>query len=88
MDILLPIQASAVPCKRVFSSSKVTMSARRNRISPGLMEALQILKFSVRHSDGFHFTAHLAADEQTLEEEMAVELLTPEDITTFRNSLA
>lgn len=46
MDIL-PIQASAVPCERVFSSSKETMSGRRNRINPGLMEALQMLKFSI-----------------------------------------
>ncbi|KIM55091.1 hypothetical protein SCLCIDRAFT_41472, partial [Scleroderma citrinum Foug A] len=47
MDIL-PIQGSAVPCERVFSSSKETMAMRRNRISHDLMEALQVLKFSLR----------------------------------------
>ncbi|KIK17361.1 hypothetical protein PISMIDRAFT_111636 [Pisolithus microcarpus 441] len=41
----LPIQASAVPCERVFSSSDETMTKRHNRISPILMEALQMLKF-------------------------------------------
>lgn len=89
MDIL-PIQASAVPCERAFSSSKVTMSARRNRITPGLMEALQVLKFSIKHGNRLDFTAHLAADKQwaELEEEMLVDLLTPEDITSFRESLA
>jgi len=47
MDIL-PAQASAVPCERLFSSSKETCTPRRNRINPELMEALQILKFSFR----------------------------------------
>jgi hypothetical protein len=47
MDII-PIQASSVPCERVFSSGKQTMSPRRGRISAQLMEALQILKFSIR----------------------------------------
>ncbi|KIM64060.1 hypothetical protein SCLCIDRAFT_50902, partial [Scleroderma citrinum Foug A] len=41
----LPIQASSVPCERVFSSSAETMTKRRNRISPILMEALQMTKF-------------------------------------------
>ncbi|KII83154.1 hypothetical protein PLICRDRAFT_119748, partial [Plicaturopsis crispa FD-325 SS-3] len=49
MDIL-PVQASAVPCERVFSSSKETCTLRRNRTSPRLLEALQILKFSFRKS--------------------------------------
>ena len=47
MDVL-PAQASAVPCERIFSSSKETCTPRRNRIDPKLMEALQILKFSFR----------------------------------------
>ncbi len=88
MDIL-PIQASAVPCERVFSSSKETMSARRSRISPGLMEALQVLKFSVNHGTGLNFTKHLSAEQQLLEleDELYMESLTPEDITSFRESL-
>jgi hypothetical protein len=44
----LPIQASAVPCERAFSSSAETDTLRRNRIHPVLMEALQMLKFSVK----------------------------------------
>lgn len=44
----LPIQASAVPCERVFSSSAETDTKRRNRIHPVLMEALQMLKFSLK----------------------------------------
>jgi hypothetical protein len=44
----LPIQATSVPCERVFSSAKETDTAKRNRISPALMEALQLLKFSLK----------------------------------------
>lgn len=44
----LPIQASAVPCERVFSSSAETDTKKRNRISPLLMEVLQMLKFHLK----------------------------------------
>lgn len=44
----LPVQPSAVPCKRAFSSSSLTDTKQRNRLSPTLMEALQILKFSLK----------------------------------------
>ena len=44
----LPIQASSVPSKRVFSSSSETDTVRRNRIQPPLMEAIQILKFGLK----------------------------------------
>jgi hAT family C-terminal dimerisation region len=44
----LPIQATSVPCERVFSSAKDTDTAKRNRISPVLMEALQMLKYLLK----------------------------------------
>ena len=44
----LPIQASAVPCERIFSSSAETDTKRRNCIGPLLMEALQMLKFHLK----------------------------------------
>ena len=44
----LPIQASAVPCKCVFSSSGETDTKRRNQIHLLLMEVLQMLKFSLK----------------------------------------
>ncbi|KIK21669.1 hypothetical protein PISMIDRAFT_103770 [Pisolithus microcarpus 441] len=47
MDYLL-IQASSVPCERVFSSSTDTDMKKRNQISPILMEALQMLKYHLR----------------------------------------
>ncbi|KAJ6537028.1 hypothetical protein B0H19DRAFT_1079405 [Mycena capillaripes] len=45
-----PIQATSVPSERVFSLSAETDTKRRNRISPVLMEALQMLKFSYKKS--------------------------------------
>jgi hAT family C-terminal dimerisation region len=63
MDII-PIQASSVPCERVFSSGKETMAPRRSRISAHLMECLQILKFSIRKGRALKFTEGMAwADE-------------------------
>jgi hAT family C-terminal dimerisation region len=46
----LPIQASAVPCEWVFSSSAETDTKKRNRIRPELMEAIQVLKFALKKS--------------------------------------
>ncbi|EKM51015.1 uncharacterized protein PHACADRAFT_103934, partial [Phanerochaete carnosa HHB-10118-sp] len=41
---ILPVQASAVPCERVFSSSKEMDTLRRINLSPEVMGGLQILK--------------------------------------------
>ena len=63
----LPIQASAVPCERVFSSSTETDTKKRNRISPALMEALQVLKFSLKKdcliSSTFNIHEYLSTDD-------------------------
>lgn len=64
----LPIQASAVPCERVFSSSAETDTKRRNRISPLLMEALQMLKFNLK-KDRLNFTAGWITEEKHLKED-------------------
>lgn len=65
MDVL-PAQASAVPCERVFSSSKETDGLRRAAISPILMEVLQILKFSFR-ADRLSFFGDLVCTSEELE---------------------
>ncbi|KIK71581.1 hypothetical protein GYMLUDRAFT_122597, partial [Collybiopsis luxurians FD-317 M1] len=44
MDIL-PIQGTSVPSECVFSSAGETDTKRRNRLSPEMMQALQVLKF-------------------------------------------
>jgi hypothetical protein len=70
MDIL-PIQASSVPSERVFSSGKETMTARRRRISPHLMESLQILKFSINKGKSLEFTEGLSWSDEMKEFEKA-----------------
>ena len=64
----LPIQASAVPCERVFSSASDTEQHKRTRISPALMEALQVLKFSLRGQRGLDFTGGWQASTTDLEQ--------------------
>jgi predicted HAD superfamily hydrolase len=77
MDIL-PIQASSVPCERVFSSSKETTTARRNKLNLQVVEALQVLKFEHKHNKILSFTAGLDGDEEMLELE-AIEEAQPTD---------
>lgn len=67
MDFL-PIQATAVPCERVFSSSAETDTKRRNRISHPLMEALQMLKFTLK-KNRLSFTADWITREKDLKED-------------------
>ncbi|KAJ7458159.1 hypothetical protein FB451DRAFT_981282, partial [Mycena latifolia] len=59
----LPVQASAVPCERVFSSSKETDALRRGNMSPTVMEMLQILKFIYRNGR-ISFTHWVATEEE------------------------
>jgi len=61
----LPIQASAVPCERVFSSSGETDTKRRNRINPLTMEALQMLKFHLR-KERLNFTKGWTMSEKQM----------------------
>lgn len=61
----LPIQASAVPCERIFSSSAETDTKKRNRINSLLMEALQMLKFHLK-KERLNFTESW----ETLESQM------------------
>ena len=44
----LPVQATSVPCEHVFSLVKEMDTNKQNRISPILIEALQLLKFSLK----------------------------------------
>jgi hypothetical protein len=64
----IPIQASSVPCERIFSSSAETTTKRRNRISPVLMEALQMLKFQLKQ-ERLNFTDSWMIKEQQLVED-------------------
>ena len=45
----LAVQGSAVPSERAFSSGALTSTRRRNRLTPELFEALQMLKSAYRN---------------------------------------
>jgi hypothetical protein len=64
---LIPIQATSVPCERVFSSSKETTRARRNRLKPNIVEATQILKFQAKHVKELNFTEGLKEQDEVAE---------------------
>jgi hypothetical protein len=68
----LPIQASAVPCERAFSSGSETLTARRNRIEPSTMEALQMLKYALKSGglrpNSLNFTDGWVTAEQFMDE--------------------
>jgi hypothetical protein len=61
----LPIQASAVPCERIFSSSAETDTKKQNCISPLLMEALQMLKFHLK-KERLNFTESWVTPESQM----------------------
>ena len=89
MDVI-PIPGSAVPCERVFSSAKETVSPRRNRIKPELMEALQLLKFSAKHNRGsLNFTTGESWDEEEAQLTTLVNELSTvaEDAAKFQEKL-
>ncbi|KAH9950787.1 hypothetical protein B0H21DRAFT_682788, partial [Amylocystis lapponica] len=58
---------------------------RRNCIKPELMEALQMLKFSVKAGRGLDFTAGTSKKAEVMRMELAAtdQTLIPEDKTAF-----
>jgi hypothetical protein len=63
---VLAMPATSVPSERVFSSSGRTDTTARNRLSPALMEALQILKFN-RRNNVLDFSGAIQDDLRELE---------------------
>ena len=79
---LLPIQATLVPCERVFSASKEISTERRNCLKPNTIEAIQLLKFLAKHQT-LNFTAGLSKDDEVVELE-DMEVTRPvEDLRSF-----
>lgn len=71
----MPVQATSVPSERIFSASKQTTTARRNRLGPKIMEAMQILKFQAKDQrEEVNFTKGFSLQEEfdDLEEREAV----------------
>jgi hypothetical protein len=61
----LPVQATSVPSECVFFSVKETDTTKRNWMSPMLMEALQLLKFSLK-KERLNFTAGWVTSEDAM----------------------
>ena len=89
MDIL-PIQGSLVPCKRVFSSAKETMTDHRNHISPELIEDLQLLKYTVKHGHSINFSAGNSWEEEraAIEMLMQIDSKVPKNLKAYQEFLA
>ena len=68
---ILPVQA-AVPCERVFSSSKETCVLRRSFPSTGVVEVLKVVKHFYRE-ECLDFTSHWIANEDDYSIEKATE---------------
>lgn len=60
--------ASSVSSERAFSSAGITISKRRNRLKPDVVEALQCLKFMIKRDLFFRFNPSIAADEMQQED--------------------
>jgi hypothetical protein len=71
----LPIQATSVPCERVFSSSAETDTKRRNHITSPLMEALQILKFWFKKECLDFMHGWMTDEKQLVEDDPDADLL-------------
>ena len=69
--------------------SKETMATRRSRIKPELMEALQMLKFSVKKGRGLDFTAGLGWEDELVDLETLTMAwaLVPEELAAFKQHL-
>ncbi len=87
MDIL-PIQATSVPCERVFSASKETTTARRNRLGPKMVQALQILKFQGKHMKELSFTEGLKEGDEIAELEAEEAAKPVEDMTGYLKDMS
>ena len=59
---ILPVQASAVPCERTFSSNKETCALRCSPRSASTLEVLHVLK-QLYKEENLQFVSHLLAKE-------------------------
>ena len=71
----LPIQASAIPCECIFSSSAKIDTKRRNCIGPLMIEALQMLKFHLKKLRLNFTEAWVTPENQMMNDEPDVDLL-------------
>ena len=56
-----------MPYERIFFLSKKTTTSRRNKLSPKLIKALQLLKYNSKYGTTLNFTTGLDKDEEVSE---------------------
>ena len=83
----LPVQASSVPCERVFSSSAEMDTKRRNRINPLTMEALQMLKFHLKKARLNFTVGWMTPEKEMAEDDIDQDLLGELLQGDFQNTL-
>jgi hypothetical protein len=79
-----------VPCERVFSASKETARARRSRLKPLIMEALQILKYQAKHGMArmeLNFTEGLGEKDEQVDLEAEEKAKPVEDLPFYLKSI-
>jgi hypothetical protein len=79
----LPIPGSSVPSEHVFSSAAATKTARRNRISPGTMRELQLLKYGLKEG---HVELDFTHDDAQETQEKDLEARMEDDIIDEPNN--
>ncbi|KAF5372906.1 hypothetical protein D9758_001436 [Tetrapyrgos nigripes] len=64
LDLIKWWEGSSVPSERVFSSAGEDTTKRHSRMRHELMEALQMLKFSLKRGTPINFTVGMKAEEE------------------------
>jgi hypothetical protein len=80
---LMPVQATSVPSECIFSVSKRTTTARRNHLTPKMMEATQILKFEAKNKREISFTKGLSLKEEFDDLEELEDVATAQDLRAY-----
>lgn len=71
---VLPIQASSVPCERLFSGAKGTATEKRARTGAEHFEELQVMKFEWK-PDVYDYAKWNSAQVELVEEELMHEFV-------------
>ena len=83
----LPIQASSVPCKRIFSLSVETNTKQRNHISPLMMKFLQMIKTQFKSEHLNSMAGWETLEKQMVNDDLKEDLLHQILQVNFQDSL-
>jgi hypothetical protein len=86
---LMPVQATSVPSEHIFSASKWTTTARRNHLTPKIMEATQILnlKLEAKNKREISFTKGFSLQEEFDDLEELEGMATAQDLRAYLSGI-